>query len=193
MFQDVPRTVAFVCPSNQHLESPWAARFSPDRLFRKLVPDARLGFVLPALRGLPQLPSIPQQTLRQYWIVLATAGVDSRRLDTYAFGQSSCSSRSSSACGKRTSLAEGASSTPPPPQWVTNFGAIGTALEGIKSNMSYSSSSTHPTAQSFQVLLENELLQKKLFPYTSTSTLDPKDAIADQTMCRAKRMSASSI
>ena len=88
MFQDVPRTVAFVYPSNQHLESPRTARFRPDRLLRKLVPDARLGFVLSALRGLPLPPSIPQQTLRQYWIVLARAGVDSRRLDTYAFGQS---------------------------------------------------------------------------------------------------------
>jgi integrase len=88
MFQGVPRTVALVYPDNQHFDSPGAAGFSPDLFLRKLVPDARLGFVLPALRGLPQLPSIPQQTLRQYWIVLATARVDPRWLDIYAFGQS---------------------------------------------------------------------------------------------------------
>lgn len=83
-------------------------------------------------------------------------------------------------------------SAPPPPQWVTNFGAIGTALEGLKSNMSYSSSSTQPTTQSFQVLLESELTAQGLYPYTSTSSLDPKDAVADLTQRFAEMLALGS-
>lgn len=72
--------------------------------------------------------------------------------------------------GAGTNPAAAAASTPP--QWATNFGTIGTAIEALKSGMSYTASAAQPTTQSFEVLLENELQAVKLRPYTSTSALD---------------------
>jgi hypothetical protein len=72
----------------------------------------------------------------------------------------------------------GASTTP---QWITNFGAIGSAIEGLKSNMSYSSSAVQPTQQSFETLVENELRLVKLIPYTSSSALNVSTAVPDLT------------
>ena len=72
----------------------------------------------------------------------------------------------------------GAASTSPP-QWMTNFGAIGTALATLKSGMSYSSNSFQPPVQSFSPMLEEAITKvsnKFLAPYTSTSILYVEEA-----------------
>jgi hypothetical protein len=63
------------------------------------------------------------------------------------------------------------------PQWITNFGGIGTALEGLKSGITYASSTAQPTTQAFQTLVENELRKKKIVPFTSTSPLNLAEAV----------------
>lgn len=70
----------------------------------------------------------------------------------------------------------GAAASSSPPQWMTNFGTIGTALATLKSGISYSSNSFQPPVQSFSVMLEEALVKKSgtiapLSPYTSTSIL----------------------
>jgi hypothetical protein len=62
------------------------------------------------------------------------------------------------------------------PLSLTYLSGIGTALAGLKSGISYSSSTAQPTTQSLEVLLENELKHRNIEPYTSTSALDLSEA-----------------
>lgn len=73
--------------------------------------------------------------------------------------------------GTGTGSGSGSGTASATPQWMTNFGTLGTAIEALKSGMSYSSSSLQPTTQSFQVLLANELRKAGFEAYTATSTL----------------------
>jgi hypothetical protein len=73
------------------------------------------------------------------------------------------------------------SSSSQAPQWATNFGTIGTAIEALKTGMSYSSASVQPTTQSFEVLVENELKAKGFIPYFATSPLDLQRAVDELT------------
>jgi len=67
-------------------------------------------------------------------------------------------------------------SAPTTPLWITETGALSTALGALKSGMTYTATSFQPTTQSLEILVENELKTKGLSPYTSTSALDLTDA-----------------
>jgi len=69
-----------------------------------------------------------------------------------------------------------ASGAPAVPIGLQDFGSLVTALGGLKSNITYGASSVQPTTPNFETLVENELLARGIFPYSSTSALDLKDA-----------------
>jgi len=67
---------------------------------------------------------------------------------------------------------------PSTPLGLTYMSDITTALGGLKSNITYGSSSFQPTTQAFEVLVEAELQMKGIFAYTSTSALNLEEATA---------------
>jgi hypothetical protein len=66
----------------------------------------------------------------------------------------------------------GSSSASSTPVGLTYLSDIGTALGGLKSNITYGPSSSQPTLQAFEGLVEDELRIQGIFPYSSTSALD---------------------
>jgi hypothetical protein len=62
------------------------------------------------------------------------------------------------------------------PLGLTYLGDIQTALGALKSNVTYGASGFQPTPQSFQLMVESELKERGIFPYTSTSALNLQDA-----------------
>ncbi len=79
----------------------------------------------------------------------------------------------SGTAGTGQTTGQGSSAVTPP--WITNTGALGTALEGLKTGMTYTPASAQPATQSLIVLLQNELQRAYLAPFTSTSMLDLGD------------------
>ena len=59
---------------------------------------------------------------------------------------------------------------------MTYLGDLTTALGSLKSNITYGSSTFQPTTQSLQLLMEAELEDNYIFPYTSTSALNLQKA-----------------
>jgi hypothetical protein len=57
------------------------------------------------------------------------------------------------------------------PLGLTYLSTLTTAIGALKSGITYSPSTFQPTTQSFQVLLEKELMDKNIKAYTSTSAL----------------------
>jgi hypothetical protein len=62
------------------------------------------------------------------------------------------------------------------PLGLTYLGDLQTALGALKSNITYGASGFQPTPQSFQLMVESELKERGIFPYTSTSALNLQDA-----------------
>lgn len=62
------------------------------------------------------------------------------------------------------------------PIGLTYLGDLTTALGSLKSNITYGSSTFQPTTQSLQLLMEAELKENYIFPYTSTSALNLQKA-----------------
>jgi hypothetical protein len=85
-----------------------------------------------------------------------------------------------SGASSSTGSSTGSSGTPVDLQYLSG---IMTALGGIKSNITYTSSTFQPTTQAFEVMVEAELKMNGLFPYSSTSALNLKgatDALSNQ-------------
>jgi hypothetical protein len=78
--------------------------------------------------------------------------------------------------GGSTSSSGGSSSSSSTPTGLTYLSDLTTALGALKSNITYGPAAAQPPPQSFQVLVEAELKERGLFPYTSTSTLNLKPA-----------------
>ena len=62
------------------------------------------------------------------------------------------------------------------PTGLTYLGDLQTELTALKSNITYAASGFQPTPQSFQLMVESELRERGIFPYTSTSALNLQDA-----------------
>lgn len=86
----------------------------------------------------------------------------------------------------------GGGGSPTGPQWMTNASTLATALGGLKSGITYSPSSTDPTTQQFEVMLENQLKTKGFAPYTATSPLALQTAADELTKTFGKMLAIQS-
>lgn len=113
---------------------------------------------------------LEQQQLQQLQQQVQELQIIQLQQSTAATAAASASTGTSST---GTSTPSASASTP---LGLTYLSDIGTALAGLKSNITYGSSSFQPTTQQLEVLVEDDLLMRGVFPYTSTSALDVKEA-----------------